>query len=378
MSAPLCLVLGPDAVHVVRADGTVVRSVPWTPESPERLADDLRALAGRPSALVVVVGLAFLEIAEPTLPPMSLSDQRVLLLRDADRYFPFHERAAVAVSGPIAFATVAHALTAWVTALQTVARVRAVYASPHIAAGVIANGSGWIAGDTRERGHITAKNGLVQSVRRERLSVATAAGDGRLVDAGALGSRALQMIDESLDHQLLDASMLLRLRRAQRSRRIAIGAYAFMALISAVWLADRWRDAEARDVRAAVVSLDSATVGARDAQSRVVSAQAELVQLAASDAQRRAPDAALVVMAELTDALPPDALVQRLTFDGQQWRVEGTADKAPRLIPLLDGNVHFRDVRLASPSQRFVDAGRQRESFAITLRTRDAGGNRGR
>ena len=373
MSAPVSLVIGPDAVHVVRRDGVVVRSIPWTPDVPEQIVSDVRAVVGRPSGLVLVVGMAFQEIAEPTLPPIALADQRTLLLRDADRYFPIHERAAVALNGPLAFAMPAPLLISWARAFQPVARIRAVFASPSVAARVIGAGAGWVAGDTRERVHLTVESGQLKSARRERLIGAAPPTDGRLVDVGALGARALRMIHEPLEHQLLDASLLQRLRSGRRIRRLAAIGYAAVLLLAIVWLLDRWRATQLRDLRAVVATLDSATVGVREAEARAISATTEMTLLDASDAQRRAPDAALVVMAQLSAALPSDALVQRLTFDGQQWRVEGTADKAPRLIPLLDGNAHFRDVRLASPTQRFVDAGRQRESFAITFRTRDAG-----
>jgi hypothetical protein len=47
-------------------------------------------------------------------------------------------------------------------------------------------------------------------------------------------------------------------------------------------------------------------------------------------------------------------------------------------VPLLDADSRFRDVRIAAASQRFLDAGRQRESFAISFRMKAAdGGARG-
>ena len=105
MSGALCLLLESDAVYALDREGAGgVTRIAWRPEAPAPMAEALRAEFGTPSALVVIIGLAFLEIAEPQLPPVS-NDVRVRMLqRDSDRYFALREPAAVATDGTVAFA----------------------------------------------------------------------------------------------------------------------------------------------------------------------------------------------------------------------------------------------------------------------------------
>ena len=95
-----------DAARVlVRQGGSdVVRDVSWEPDAPEAMVEALRALVGAPSAFVVIVGLGFLEVAEPELPPLDASARQALLWRDADRYFPIAEPVAVACANGVAMA----------------------------------------------------------------------------------------------------------------------------------------------------------------------------------------------------------------------------------------------------------------------------------
>ena len=99
MSGALCLLLESDAVYALAREGAGgVTRIAWRPEAPAPMAEALRAEFGTPRALVVIIGLAFLEIAEPQLPPVS-NDVRVRMLqRDSDRYFALREPAAI-VSG---------------------------------------------------------------------------------------------------------------------------------------------------------------------------------------------------------------------------------------------------------------------------------------
>ena len=86
------------------------------------------------------------------------------------------------------------------------------------------------------------------------------------------------------------------------------------------------------------------------------------------------------ILARLGALLPKDAFVQRLDWDGNAWRIDGSASDAPRIVPLLDADAYFSDVRIVAASTRFLDAGKQRESFSIAFRAKSptSGGRSGR
>ena len=69
--------------------------------------------------------------------------------------------------------------------------------------------------------------------------------------------------------------------------------------------------------------------------------------------------------------------VQRLDWDGTVWRIEGSAANAPAIVPMLDSDALFSDVRIVAATTRFLDMGRQRESFSISFQTRHSGGANG-
>jgi len=134
MSAAISLLLDADAVRVVRDgdDATPTAAIAWSPDDPAAMVDAVRAHVGSPSAIVIVVGLGLLEIAQPDLPPMEVGARRAVLWRDGDRYFPIEEPVAVACADAFAFAVPVRLLERWVRAIRTLGPVRAI-ASAHTA-----------------------------------------------------------------------------------------------------------------------------------------------------------------------------------------------------------------------------------------------------
>jgi Tfp pilus assembly protein PilN len=238
-----------------------------------------------------------------------------------------------------------------------------------------------IAAGENERGEVRVRDGALTSVRR-RPRAALELNTGATVDgqplqtmsASDIAREGLRWSDAPADAQLLAPALAERVGRGRRRRVLGSVALLSGALALLAWSANHWRDAELATLRAQATALNERAAPALFATTRVSRAREELTVLAASERQRTAPDAPLHVLAQLSRVLPRDAFVQRLDWDGEQWRVDGTADDAPRLVPLLDADAHFRDVRIAAPSQRFRDAGRQRASFAIGFHMRASGG----
>lgn len=380
MSAPIALVFDELTVTVVVKGHANPYRVPFTPDDPQQMIADVRRVASSPSAIVVVIGLAHLEIATPQLPPLGIHDRLSMLRRDADRYFPITEPVAVASVDALAFAVPRDPLVQWVDAIEELGPVHAIVTAPQLCPRFVTNGSVHIAAGTGETGAVVIGQGIVQSVRRIPDAPSAKSGTGashdvRVVHAAQLGTEALACVAQPLTQQLLDQSLFARLHRARTRKLLTAGTVLCGALLVLLWSADRWRNQVlvATVARADSLALQVGPAEAALARLRQASAEMRLVQ--ASIQRANAADAPLQVLANVTRVLPPDTFVQRISWDGTQWLVEGTTNNAPRLVPLLDADPGFRDVRVASPGQRFLDAGRQRESFAINFAVPRGGAN---
>ena len=378
MSLPLTLLLEADVVRALRGTGDAHRTlveVAWSPDEPDAMVDALRAQIGTSNDVVLVVGLAFLEIAQPELPPIDAESARAVLWRDGDRYFPLSEPIAVVSRDGFALALPSRMLDVWVRACRALGSVRAVLAAPVVCAQVLGTGTCSLPAGAREIGVVTASGGRIQSVRRvPRLGVSGTSGSADAIaprmDPVDLLRAARGWVDAPLDVQLLHATLAESMQGARQRRWLLSLACAASAVVALLWSVDHHRDAQLTAWRARVAELEAQAAPAVQAEARGVRARAELSLLADAASARTGPDAPLVVLRHLSRVLPRDAFVQRLEWNGQVWRVEGTADNAPRLVPLLDGDPRFRDVRIAAPSQRFLDVGRPRESFAISFTLR--------
>ncbi len=395
------ILLEAHAVSVLERNGRAgqasVVAFPWSPDDPAPMVNALRehlgASGAAPGGLVMIVGLAFLESAIPELPPIDDDAKRAVLWRDADRYFPIADDAAIVCVDDVAMAMPAHRLAAWTRALSDVAPVQAIVTAPQLLRTSVDGSTGGtvclLAAGDGERGQVTFSGGRMSMVRRVPASPMTTATpapitpvaavrpltrpdtavvDDECVAPAQLLRHAPAWADAPLSAQLLDRGLEAGLRGARRRRWGASIAFAAAALVMLLASANHWRTSRLAALDARAAELSARAEPARRALARREQAAAELALLRDADARRQAPDAPLTVLAQLSRILPRDAFVQRLEWDGQVWRVEGTADNAPRLVPILDGDARFRDVRIASAGQRFLDAGRPRESFAISFR----------
>ena len=135
MSRPVAIVVDVARLRAVTdaSDGSVLE-MPWDPTVPADALTRLRDMFGAPSAVLLIVGVGFLEIARPELPPLASDARHALLMRDADRYFPTSVQAAAAWSDGLAFAMPALTLDSWVRAFSELGPIDGVITIPEACA----------------------------------------------------------------------------------------------------------------------------------------------------------------------------------------------------------------------------------------------------
>lgn len=370
MSRPLCVLLDGEFVSALPQDGaTSATRVAWRPEAPLPMVEALRAAFGAPTGVVVIVGLAFLEIAEPQLPPVPNDLRLRMLQRDSDRYFALREPAAVATDGSVAFAMSSALLASWLDALSAWSPLRGVVTVAAAAALGGHDGRWTVDAGAGSTGQLTIRAGRVQSARRLR---GTADAAERPLAITELAGGAWRAAAGALDLQLLDAAMRERAQRQRTRRWWQSVAVAAAALVLLAWSVDRWRERQLLALQQEAQSLEQSTASARAAQQRLLRAQGEQTAIAAADRRTVLADAPPAVLARLGALLPRDAFIQRLEWTGTEWRIDGSANDAAALVPLLDADAQLVDVRAAAPSMRYLENGRARSSFSIVFRTTGA------
>ncbi len=376
MSNRVALLLEVDRVRVLSAPPSPrVVDVAWDPTAPADAMARIADACGAASSLVLVVGLGFLEIARPDLPPLAAPARRALLLRDADRYVPLEGDVAVAWCDGLAVAISAPVLERWVRAFEAVAPVDAVFALPQLAGRAQPAVNGTVTTDSAagEHGVIVLAGGTVRDARRAA-GAAPPNERGSALSVEAVLRVAAAQHDAPIDAQLLDRTVAARIETRRRGRVLRSAAIFVVALLMLGWSAARWRDRARVALQQQVNQLATQAATARAAAQRVERAAAEQRLLRQADSAAAVGSDAAAVLARLSALLPKDAFVQRLEWDGVTWRIDGSANDAPRIVPLLDADAHFADVRIVAASQRFLDAGKQRESFSIAFKTRTAPG----
>lgn len=380
MSKPTVVLLEGAQAWVLPARGALVA----VPCEASGATDDVPDLApvrdallasGAPRDIVLVIGGAWLECARPALPPLATVDRRRALHHQADRFFPTRGAVASTVYDDVAIACDA----AWLRALREQwaawGMVRAVLGLPEAAAAAGLSGA-WHA-EAARRGTAAA----VTLCLELRAAAVTAA---RVVRGGApAGSRPLER-DALLravqqraerewprERQLLDVTTDDALARAQQRAWWRAAALLAVSLGLLAWATGQYRERQLVAADAAQQRATTDAAAALAAQARLLRAQQEHAWLAQANQDANAPGTPSRVIATLGQLIPPTAFVQRLEWDGQQWKIDGSAVDAAALVPRLDEAPAFEQVRSLAPSTRFLDGGTPRSSFSIGFRVRD-------
>jgi hypothetical protein len=353
--------------------------IPWDPSRPADAVAALRAKSGRPDGISLAIGLGFLEVARLDLPPVAPAERARMVELEPDRYFAAanHESfvATVAPDESIAFAAPSSRLESWIAAFESWAPVEWVEPSPV----ALARAMGRDATATYGMDAADGEFGLVQLDRGRLVSVRrtldqNAARDARPVPAiGSTRPPFAAAVGVVRRRTGGDAPALApdprRQRIVGRQRAAVVGSLltAVVAILFAIWAADRWRDRTLADLDARIAQAESQSAAADSALRMLRSRESEAAALWSVAANRADPFGAL---AAISAALPREANVLSARATGNDWQIDGTASDASALVPLLDRHAQFDSVRFLSASSRYRDGSRSYETFSIALRFR--------
>ena len=382
MSDRVGVELGLDSVRAIalerwRKAPRAAIEVPWNPARPADAVAALRQALGPTSRIALSVSLAYLHIKQAKLPPAPVAERRRILALEPDRFFPVQDQAlavSLANDDNLAFAIDADQLERWVSAFEEWAPVEVIEPAPLSIAralGPTAGGTFAIAAGPDEQGVIELQHGRVRSARRmfgngdaQAASVPATAGVGpsHLAAYGAaLG------VAEPLDAMLLTDSQTARLRMRRFRRVVTAAVVCAIAFILAIWSVDRSRQRQLDRIRQEIVALTPNAREAIDLRDRLAATEREASAITQLAAQRPDP---LPVLAALSAQLPAGATVLNIRSNGSDWQIEGRAGDAAAIVPLLDRDERFDDVRFLSASSRFREGDRTYETFSIAFRVR--------
>jgi hypothetical protein len=380
MSARIGLEITPSRIHVVqlarwRSAPRRTLEIPCEIDRPREAVAALREAIGRVSAISVALGLGLLHVKHVQLPSVPLPERRRMLVLEPDRFFAASDTAlvvALAEPGEIAFAADASLVNRWLAALDEWAPVERVLPSPIAIAraDVSLVGRFAIEAGAGEVGEIELAHGALRSVRRRRAPDESATSiDARAArplpsaDLAALGATRTHGSDETASLVPDDR----RERQRARSRRAtAVAALACAASLAfALWGLEGARERRLVALEAEAARLATTARSAMVAEQRLLSLEREAAVLRAATSEQRDW---LAVLAALSERLPDDAVVLHLRAIGDDWQIDGTAPNAASLVPLLDRDPRFENVRSLTASSRFRDDRRTYETFSIALR----------
>jgi hypothetical protein len=329
------------------------------------------------SSVALAVGVGFLNVKHVELPPSPSVERARMLALEPERYFADGAEpmvTALDADTNLAFAAPEELVAQWLAAFEEWGPVSRIEPAPLAAARILgrnASGDYQLDAADGETGRLAIRDGSVTAVRRIRGSGDEGARPLPEVDrlsgrfAAAVG--VARAADDPPDAVLAPAEWIERITARHRNRlRVAIAAAAG-AFLFALWAADRWRERtlEVLDERTAQVA-DSARP-AEDAMRSLLSREAEAVTIRTLAVARPDPYGAL---AALGVVLPRDAIVLAARATGDDWQIDGTAGDASALVPLLDRDGRFDNVRFLSASSRYREGNRTYETFSIALRYR--------
>jgi hypothetical protein len=356
--------------------------VAFDPSSPEGAVVALREALGRVRSVHLAIGLAHLDVAPVTVPKVARETARAILATNADRFFLGTSAAAVGIerSMTLGFAASAADVQRWVDAFERWAPVTVVEAMPEsllrgLAAHEIRDAHLLIAAGAGDHGVIDVRDGALTRVRR----VPLLRGPSELNGAQPLAAQMARAIPPDVfvawgasAADPSDQSAMLLSQDMQRSwsarrwwRGAQLAALALLGVAAMATSAGRWRARTLTALEARVQALAPQAGEPLRLRATLAAAAQERAVLAASPVVD-----AINVLSTLSRQLPPDAVLQRLQFDGESWQLIGTTRNTESVVRRLSSDSLFANVRLAGPTTRFRDGGAMVESFTLAFTTR--------
>lgn len=379
--ATIGLELTPSSVRAVRRGwrgAATTIDVPWMPDEPEAAAATLRATLGSAASVRLAVSPLLLRVKEISLPNVSALEQwRAIALQPARYFADGAEADAPAVAwhrgSKLAFAADAARVERWITAFSTLGTVTAVVPSAiALEHAGLPDGTFEVAAAGDSVATVTLQHGRLTLARLARRMQGSQS-QPLPPEAGAAWSaaRAVAQLSAIEDWESLTTMASQQVLRSRRMRSLATAGVALgIALVAALAALDYARAAyEARLDRAIVVAEQSAQPGLA-LRRRLAGLERESQLLRAASASTDAAQ----TLAALSELLPRSVVVMRLRMTGEEWQISGRArgGDAAAVVPALERDNRFTDVRMTSPSTRFREDATEFESFSVAFRVRSS------
>jgi hypothetical protein len=375
--------IAPSAVRAVvlagwRSTAQDLVEFPWDSNRPQDAVRLLQEKLGPVSRIALSIGLGFLHVKHVKLPPAAGSIKRRMVALEPDRFFAVQDEAlAIAVTeSDIAFAVPAALLNSWVAAFEAWAPVVSIEPAPISvtrAVGRALTGSFTMPAGAGERGMIELIEGRLRQVRRipagERAPVSAPLPSADGVTAGfvaALG--AARAINASLHTMLLSDALERRFQTIRTGRTAMLAGACALSVIFALWSIDHTRNRKLQGIENEVAAVEQRASRALELRTSIANADRETAALTEIARTRTDP---LEILQALSERLPKDAVVLNMSASDDEWQIDGTAQNAAALIPVLDRDDRFADLRFLSASSRFQELNRTYETFSIGFRVRN-------
>ncbi len=355
----------------------------WSPDAADDAAAALRATLGTASSVRLSVSPMLLRVKELQLPGVAATEQwRAIALQPARYFAETKDGASLAVAwhreSRIAFAADAARIADWMRAFAALGPVTAILPSPvalqyaapedgtYELSGEGGGGGDSVATASIERGHLTH----ARMTRRSHVASARA-----LPSRGPLGGEWTAAFGAATataveDWESLTTTESQRTLRTRRVRTLVASAAALLlALIGALAALDYARAAYEARLDRAIASAERDAQPGLALRRRLAGLEHE-AQLLRSGAA--ASNDVVQTLAALSELLPRSIVVTRLRMTGDEWQASGRArgGEAAAIVPALERDARFTDVRMTSPSTRFREDRQEFESFSVAFRVR--------
>lgn len=398
------LELGQTTLRAVRFDGDDPRTfeIDWDPDAPEPALAAVVESLGRARTVAASIDTPLLRVRRLQLPPLPAGERRRALALESDRYFAATQPLAFSLVGAdgLVFAVARERLERWIDALADlgplsrvepaaaslaraltdagsptfdmlrpieaglewfrvddgrVVDARRVFGDPDTALGELeARDVGTVYLDPRWEGDVPKALESAIAPRLHGVPPRFLAAFGATVDPD-------QAWEEGFVTELFQRERTRRLNRLRAGAVAAVAAAALFAVLS--WGAYRDR-VEAR--------IDARIATLREAVAPVVALEEDVVGLQRSLAALQRIEESRVdvlhALAALTDRIPPDTWLRTIQVTDNEWQIQGTGNDAAALIPALEADPMFEDVRFVAATRRVQIESSTYDDFAVAFR----------
>jgi len=421
LSTHLGVELGPTSLRAVglsswRRSSSRAIEIAWDPERPAEAFAALSGHFGRVGHVAAAVDLRLLHVKRLRLPDVSTSERRRILAMEPERFLPVRGAElvfAVRQQQDLVFAAPEALVALWLEGLRGLGPVERIEPAPFALARalsrlktrdalVLRSGQGGGVELTEIKDGRLARTrrlfGEIGDAAEEVPSSGDNGADGRSLylapwdetqarivtdrcpgykvepapappnlDAAFLAAYGAALGDgEDWRETLLTPELESEIGRRRRTR-LGLGIAAFVvAVVFAIASLDAYRERAERALDARITALQEQASEALALQARAETLGGELRAL--SEIQAEKPDP-LNGLLDLTRRLPAGTWIRSVRVADGEWQLDGYARDAAALIPTLEADPRFEDVRFLAATSRAQLGSETYENFSLALRT---------